>query len=55
MSAPATFTVVLRAKPGSDGIRELRALLKRALRVHGLRAVDVREGPAPTPAAAPRR
>src|SRR5215472_15962965 len=39
-----TFTETLRAKPGSDGVRELRALLKRGLRSYGLRATDVREG-----------
>jgi hypothetical protein len=38
-----TFTVVLRAEPGADGVRALRALLKAALRRHGLRALDVRE------------
>jgi hypothetical protein len=31
--------------PGSSGIRELRILLKRALRDHGLRALDARELP----------
>jgi hypothetical protein len=40
------FTVTLRAEPGSDGVRGQRALLKRALRSHGLRALDVREGKA---------
>jgi hypothetical protein len=37
------FVVHLRAEPGVDGIRALRALLKAALRHYGLRAVDVRE------------
>jgi hypothetical protein len=33
----------LRAEPGVDAIRSLRALLKVALRRFGLRAVEVRE------------
>jgi hypothetical protein len=37
------FVVQLRAEPGIDGIRSFRALLKVALRRHGLRAIDVRE------------
>ena len=40
---PATFIVTLRALPGSDGIRGLRALLKAALHRHRLRAIDIRE------------
>jgi hypothetical protein len=41
--ARRAFVVHLRAEPGVDGIRALRALLKMALRRFGLRAVDVRE------------
>jgi hypothetical protein len=36
---PVTFVIRLKAEPGSDGIRGLRALLKRALRCHQLRCV----------------
>jgi hypothetical protein len=37
------FVVELRAEPGVDGIRSLRALLKVALRRYGLRAIDIHE------------
>ena len=37
------FTLRLAGKPGMAGIQELRALLKRLLRSHGFRALDVRE------------
>jgi hypothetical protein len=37
------FVVQLRAEPGIDGIKALRALLKFAGRRLGLRAIDVRE------------
>jgi hypothetical protein len=43
MSKLTTFIVTLRALPGSEGIRGLRALLKAALRRHRLRAIDIRE------------
>jgi hypothetical protein len=41
MSAP-TYMITLRAER-DDSVRGLRALLKRALRSYGLRAIDVRE------------
>ena len=34
---------LVAAKPGVDGIRALRALLKVALRRFGLRAIEARE------------
>jgi hypothetical protein len=37
------FVIRLRAAPHRDGIRELRALLKVALRRFGLRAISVTE------------
>ena len=37
------YTIRLRPEPGTDGIRSLRGLLKRALRSHGLRCVSVEE------------
>jgi hypothetical protein len=48
MSAPAAkdrpvFTVQFRAKPGIDAIKALRALVKRALRNHGLKCVSASE------------
>jgi hypothetical protein len=39
MKAPV-YTITLRAEPGTDGTRALRALLKRTLRGHGLRALS---------------
>jgi hypothetical protein len=36
------FVVKFRPEPGVDGVRSLRALLKIALRQHGLRCVGVR-------------
>jgi hypothetical protein len=38
------FTITLRPEPGTDGIRALRRLLKRALRGYGLRALSCIEG-----------
>jgi hypothetical protein len=38
-----TFTVRLRAEPGVDPIRAMRALLKAALRRFGLRAISAEE------------
>jgi hypothetical protein len=38
-----TFTVTLRAEPGVDPVRALRALLKIALRKFGLRAIAAHE------------
>lgn len=38
-----TFTVTLRSKFGTDGHAALRAVLKRALRDHGLVALAIRE------------
>lgn len=35
----STFVVTLRPKPGIDGTRALRELLKRARRNHGLRCI----------------
>jgi hypothetical protein len=40
----AAFTVTLRPLPGCDGVRALRALLKRALRTYGLKCTDIRGG-----------
>jgi hypothetical protein len=40
------YTVRFRPEPGVDGIRNLRHLLKRALRDWGLRCVDISEGAA---------
>jgi hypothetical protein len=41
---PATFIVTFVAtRDCVDAIKALRAVLKSALRAHGLRAVDVRE------------
>jgi hypothetical protein len=40
-----TYVLVLRATPGRDDIRSLRALLKTAGRYYGLRALSVRELP----------
>ena len=37
------FIITLVPVPGVDGIRALRAVLKTALRRHGLRAIDARE------------
>jgi hypothetical protein len=56
------FVLRIAAPPGAAGLHALRALLKRLLRDHKFRALDVREEHAPaasdvntTPAAAPRR
>jgi len=38
---PVKFRIELRPEPGSDGLRGLRALLKRALRAHQLRCVGL--------------
>jgi hypothetical protein len=37
------FLLKIEGRPGSAGIRALRALLKSLLRRHGFRAVDLRE------------
>jgi hypothetical protein len=42
---PAKFILTLEPLPGVEPIRSLRALLKQALRSHGLRCVDAREEP----------
>lgn len=39
----ATFTLTVRARPGVAPIPALRALLKRLLRQHGFRCLDLRE------------
>jgi hypothetical protein len=39
----ATFAVTFCALPGVDGVRALRAMLKRALRSYGLRAIATYE------------
>jgi hypothetical protein len=39
----STFVLTLRAAPGVDSIRALRWVLKRLLRQHHFRAIDVRE------------
>ena len=41
-----TYLLTLRPKRGRDGVRELKALLKIALRRFGMRAIAVRELPA---------
>jgi hypothetical protein len=38
-----TFLLKIEGKPGSAGIRALRALLKALLRRHGFKALDLRE------------
>jgi hypothetical protein len=44
------FVVTFTTVPGvNNGVRALRAVLKNALRRHGLRATNVREENAPTP------
>jgi hypothetical protein len=40
---PQIFVVTLRAAPGIDAVRGLRAVLKFALRRHNLRCVSARE------------
>jgi hypothetical protein len=43
-AAPSpVFVIKLRARPGDDGIRSLRAILKTLLRRHRLVCVDARE------------
>jgi hypothetical protein len=37
------FTLQIEGKPGTDGIRALRWLLKTLLRQHGFRCLDVSE------------
>jgi len=37
------FALVVRAEPGVDAIRSLRAWLKRGLRSYSLRCVDIRQ------------
>jgi hypothetical protein len=36
----AQFVVIFAARPNTDAIKALRAVLKRALRDHGLRAIE---------------
>jgi hypothetical protein len=38
-----TFTLKIEGMRGADSVRHLRALLKRLLREHHFRAIDVRE------------
>ena len=38
-----TFTVRIVGKPGTAGIRALRAILKTLLRRHGFRCLDARQ------------
>jgi hypothetical protein len=38
-----TYRLTLRPLPGCDGERAIKALLKAALRRHGLRCIDIRE------------
>jgi hypothetical protein len=38
------FVLRIARPPGAAGLHALRALLKRLLRQHGFRALDVREG-----------
>jgi hypothetical protein len=42
------FVIVFEPARGVDGIRALRAVLKRAKRQYGLVAIDAREESAPT-------
>jgi hypothetical protein len=37
------FVLRIACRPGAAGLHALRALLKRLLRQHGFRALDVRE------------
>jgi hypothetical protein len=46
------FVIRLRAAPDRDPYRELKALLKVALRRHGFRAIDLREEAAERPGTA---
>ena len=46
--ATFTFTITVKAKDPSSSIRSLRWVLKRLLRQHQLRAIDVREETKPT-------
>jgi hypothetical protein len=39
----ATFTIVLRTRPGGGDIRSLRAALKLLLRRFGLRAIRIEQ------------
>jgi hypothetical protein len=38
-----TYVLKIEGPPGADSIRHLRALLKRLLRQHHFRAIDVRQ------------
>jgi hypothetical protein len=54
-SAGALYAIELQARPGADGVRQLRGALKVLGRRFGLRAVSVSEiavglAPAPPPA-----
>jgi hypothetical protein len=40
------YVVRLRARPGDDGVRELRAILKALLRRHRLKCISVEESAA---------
>jgi hypothetical protein len=40
---PPVFTLQLTALPGTDPIKALRALLKVALRRHGLRCTSIKQ------------
>jgi hypothetical protein len=51
MAGAPAFVVTFRAEPGVDATRALRALLKAALRRHGLRCVNLVPMPEPSPAA----
>jgi hypothetical protein len=42
-----TYVLRLRAAPGIDAIKTLRALLKTALRRDGLQCLEIREEPTP--------
>jgi hypothetical protein len=39
----STFVLTLRPLPGVDAIRSLRGVLKKLLRQHGMRCVNLRE------------
>jgi hypothetical protein len=43
MTSKQVFVLRIAGPPGAAGLYALRALLKRLLRQHGFRALDVRE------------
>jgi hypothetical protein len=53
-SPSPVFQIQLQARPGIDGIRDLRGFLKLALRRFQLRCIDLRELPPDQHVGAPR-